>query len=215
MTLPKWLNDKYTAILACVISVVTLLLSYFHLSDSLIYIPKPQQVLLDYYHRPIGVQNLLEDTLHNPHYRTSPSWAPAEDFTKESLLRLFSYNKDELSNGSVYRTFETLFTEGEGEKIYSNIFINLSQPKIVMAQDGIVRSRLIGPVSYEGSADWEYRTLSGLKLNSRTHQFKGKIMITVHAEETYPTLYDFVIEVQRALLQDKISGYQILRLEIY
>lgn len=215
MKLPPWLNDKYTAILACIISFIMLTLSYFHFSNSLLYFPKPQQVLLDYYHRPIGVQNLLEDTFHNPHYRTSPSWAPAEDFAKESLLRLFSYNKDHLTSGSVYREFETLFSEGEGEKVYSNIFINLSQPKIVMAQDGIVRARLIGAISYEGSANWDYRTLSGLKLTSKTHQFKGKIMITVHADETYPTLYDFVIEVQRALLQDKISGYQILRLEIY
>lgn len=212
--LPLWYQEKLFAIFSCLISAVVIVMCYFHYESSLDYVPVPQQVLLDAYHRPIGIQDLLKDTSHNPHYKTGDAGETAGDFTKEMLLHLFTYDKEDLESGTVLSRFQMAFSEGEGESIYQKIFVNLSQPRIVMAQEAIVRARIIGSLEYVGENVWEYRTLSGLKLNSKTHQFKGKMMITVHGEETFPTLYTFVIEVQRALLQDKITGYQLLRMEL-
>ena len=211
---PTWFQQKLLSIFSVLVSFVLLFLAYIHHGAQMEYVPKPQQVLVDVYHRPIGSQNLLNDTFHNPHYRKGDQGETGADYSKEMLLTLFTYNKDDLTNGVVLERFRHAFSEGAGEEIYQNVFVNLSQPRIVMAQDALVRARLIGNLNYEGEALWDYRTLSGLPMQSKTFQYTGKLMITVYAEETYPTLYDVVIEVQRALLQDKIKGYQIIRMEL-
>lgn len=211
---PLWFQEKLSAILATVIGAITLYFANVYHNQSLEYVPLPQQVLLDSYHRPIGVQNLLEDTFHNPHYRTGNQGEPGADFAKEKLLDLFTYNKDDLTSGKVLSRFRDAFSEGKGEEVYQRIFVNLSSPRIVMAQDAIVRARVIGNLEYNGEATLPYETISGLPLESKSFQYTGKMMMTVHAESTFPTLYDVVIEVQRALLQDKILGYQIIRMEL-
>lgn len=210
-----WQKEQLFVILCIIVSAIMTVMSYYHYSDSQTYIPKPQQMLLDIYHRPIGSQNLLEDTEHNPHYRTGNNGEAGADYAKESLLNMFTYNKGDLTSGKVLERFQQAFTEGEGERVYQGIFVNLSQPRIVMAQDALVRARIIGQLEYNGKAEWPYQTISGLSMTARTHQYKGKMMITVYGEDTFPTLYDFVIVVQRALLQDKITGYQILTMELY
>lgn len=212
--LPPWFQEKLFSLLCAIVSALTCYMAYSHYQNSLEYVPLPQQVLLDAYHRPIGVQNLLEDTFHNPHYRTGTEGETGADYAKEMLLTLFTYNKDDLVSGRVLNRFQNIFSEGEGENVYQNVFVNLSEPRIVMAQDALVRSRVIGNLTYIGSAAWPYRSLSGLPMMAKTHQYEGKMMITVHGEDTFPTLYSVVIEVQRALLQDKITGYQILRVEL-
>lgn len=211
---PAWFQEKLFSLLSVLISVAVCYMAYLHHEASAEYIPLPQQVLLDTYHRPIGVQNLMEDTFHNPHYRKGGMGETGADFAKEALLTIFNYNKDDLTSGRVMNRFIQNFAEGEGEYVYRDIFVNLSQPRIVMAQDALVKSRLIGDLEYNGELIWDYKTLSGLTLESKTFQYQGKIMITVYAEDTYPTLYDVTIEVQRALLQDKIKGYQITALEL-
>jgi hypothetical protein len=106
--------------------------------------------------------------------------------------------------------------ESEGRSLYSDVFINLSQQRIVMAQDGYVRPRLLGELKYIGSKDAKYVSISGLNIIALTHKFTGKMILTVYGPtDDYPTVYNNVtVVVQRALLQDKYSGYQIISLEL-
>lgn len=216
LTSEKWFKKKLTAILAVIISVLTMITCYFNYDSSESYMALPQQVLLDIYNRPIGSQDLLGETSHNPKYRKDTgNGETASDFAKEALLTLFRYDKRDLVSGNQLSKFKLWMDPEIGEEIYTEIFVNLSQQRIVMAQDGYVRSRIIGPLEYIGAAEREYVSRSGLGIKANTHKFVGKMIVTAYGDDEYPTIYNNVsVIVQRALLQDKINGYQLVSMEL-
>ena len=59
-----------------------------------------------------------------------------------------------------------------------------------------------------------YQTTSGVFLDARTFLVTGTFMVTVHADKDYPTVYNLRVIVQRALVQDKMMGYQIISMEL-
>lgn len=64
-----WYKNKLTAILGMLIGLVLLASSYYHYQTAKEYNALPQQVILNVYNQPIGVQDLMSDTFHNPQYR--------------------------------------------------------------------------------------------------------------------------------------------------
>lgn len=211
-----WYKHKLTAVCAVVVSLLILFVNYNHYKKSAEYQPMPQQVLLDVYNRPIGEQDLLTDTFHNVSYRFSDGdGATPMDFAKEAMLRLFSYSHRDLRSGEMLNRFIRYMEPSEGVSVYQDQFMNLSHQRIVLAQEGVVRARFIGEPEWMGQAETSYRALSGLRLRAMAHQFTARIIVTTHADDIYPTVYnDVTITVQRALLQDKLHGYQIISMEI-
>jgi hypothetical protein len=211
-----YLSKKLTAIMALLVSVLILIMSYFYSDAAIFYKAFPQQVFLDVYNRPIGTQDLLVDTNHNPKYRINTGKAEtAIDFFRESMLSVFNYTKGDLVDGVVYTRFKTFCSEDVGESLYRDVFVNLGQQRVVLAQDGLVDAKFIGETTYVGKAVRDYVSVSGLGLESMTYKLEGKILITAHGESQYPTVYSFSALVQRALIQDKIKGYQIIELRMY
>lgn len=209
-----WYQNKLTAIFGVLVGLLFSYLSYLHYESAKGYRALPQQVFLNIYNQPIGEQNLLKDSFHNPLYRKGHNGETPADFLKEAMLSLFKYNKKELNDGTVLKRFYTWCSEDEVENLYKNIFVNLGQQRIVLAQNGIVEARLIGEFEYIGQATRPYESVSGMELNALTHKFTGKILITAFGDNNYPTVYSVTVLVQRALLQDKIKGYQIIDLEM-
>lgn len=211
----NWYKDKLTALLGMLFGIVVALSGYIHYDSSSEYQPLPQQVFLNPYNQPIGEQDLLKDATHNPQYRkTKKEGETAHDYLKDFLLSTFTYNKNDLESGKVLDDFLLWCSEDEAIELYSDVFVNLGQQRIVVAQDGLVRARIIGDLSYVGGAKRPYVSTSGIELNSLTHKFEGKMIITVHGEKLYPTVYTVTALVQRALIQDKIAGYQVVSLEL-
>lgn len=208
------LSKKLTALFCCLMSFLLAVCSYSFLAEVEDYQPMPKQVFLDVYSRPIGDQSLLSEVKHSMAYRSETEGQSAGDFAKEALLYLFSYSKDELASTEMYRRHHEIFSDVVADDVYLNVFSLLSHQKIVMAQDAIVRARVIGDLYYEGRADWNYESTAGLDLKSATFKLTGQVMITVHASEIYPTLYKVELIVQRALVQDKIRGYQLIELRL-
>ncbi len=215
VTQTTWYKNKLTALFGVLIGLAFLVTGYNHYQSSVTYRPLPQQIFLNTYNQPIGPQDLLVDATHNPQYRkTTDKGETAEDFLKEFLLDTFTYNKGDLESGSVLKDFLRWCSEEEALAIYQGVFVNLGQQRIVMAQDGLVRARIIGDMDYLGWAQRPYESTSGLDLKSMTHKFKGKVVVTVYGDKSYPTVYSVTAIVQRALIQDKMQGYQLIDLEM-
>jgi len=211
----KRYQNKLTSILSFIVGLLLLIGSWNHYESSVFYKPVPQQVFLDEYNRPIGVQDLLIDTYHNINYRKgSDDGLTPGDFLKEALLTLFTYDKKDLTSGSVMMDFANWCSEEESISLYRDSFVNLGQQKVVLAQDGVVQARIVGELNYVGSAQRLYESSAGLELPSLTHKFTGTMIVTVHGEKEYPTVFSVSALVQRALIQDKIRGYQIVELEL-
>jgi hypothetical protein len=207
----SWYQNKLNAIFALFVSLFGVYFAYDYWGEAKVHIPKPQQVLVDMEHRPVGVQNLLSHGNYNRAYRKDE--LGAADFAKEGLLTLFTYNKTDLESGKLHARFDHWLSSDEMETIYEDLFLRHSVQKIVKAQDGLVRARILGDLTYVGEAERDYETSGGLEVKAKTYKFTGKIMITVHGnEDEYPTLYSVSILIQRALLQDKIKGFQIVEL---
>mgnify|MGYP005682934897 FL=1 len=92
----------------------------------------------------------------------------------------------------------------------NNSFRDLSQQRIVLSQDARVRPEIIGNFEYKGyTTNRPYESKANYTINETiTMLFEGKMLLTVFAKKNYPTYYDVSIQVQRAVLQDKIKGYQ-------
>jgi hypothetical protein len=212
--MPGAFNSKMAALFSCLVSVCIFFSAKNYNEEAEGYLPMPQQVLLDVYNRPIGEQDLLVEATHNIGYNNNEEGGASGDFATEAMLSFFSYNKDDLNSGEVLRIYREFFSEEKADKVYQDIFMNLSQQRIVQKQDGIVRARMIGDIKYVGQAVRDYETTAGLDLKSATFKFTGKILITVHAKDEFPTLYQFEVLVQRALIQDKIRAYQLIQLDL-
>jgi len=212
--MPESFKTKMAALFCCLASLVIFFSAKSYNEEAEAYMPMPQQVLLDVYNRPIGVQDLLVEATHNIGYNNDKEGGPSGDFATEAMLSFFNYSKDDLDSGEVLRVYREFFSEEKADRVYRDVFMNLSQQRIVQKQDGIVRARMIGDLKYVGQAIRDYETTAGLELKSATFKFTGKILITVHAKEEFPTLYQFEVIVQRALIQDKIRAYQLIQLDL-
>jgi hypothetical protein len=210
-----WFQDKLTALFGIIVGAFFVAVSWYHLEDASLYRALPQQVFLDQYNRPIGKQDLMMETFHNPGYRKDGvNGGTAEDFLKESLLSMFSYDYRDLSNGSAFREFLKWCSEDEAYDLYVNAFSNLSSQRIIRAQNGISEANVLGGFTFVGDATRPYETSSGLKLSAKTYKFEGKMLVTVYGEKEYPTVYNVTAILQRALIQDKMAGYQLIELEM-
>jgi len=209
-----WYQNKLTSIFGVVVGVAFAFFSHSHYQSAKAYRALPQQVFLNIYNQPVGPQDLLKETYHNPIYRKGTNGETPNDFLKEAMLSLFHYSKSDLKDGTVLKKFYTWCSEDEVENLYKNVFVNLGQQRIVLAQNGIVEPRLIGEFTYVGRATRPYESVSGLKMDALTHKFTGKLLITAFGDSNYPTVYNVTALVQRALLQDKYKGYQIIELEM-
>lgn len=210
-------NNKLTALLGVILGLFLVYTSYQNFDSALSYRPLPQQVFLDIYNRPIGEQNLLLPANHNPGLRKTTSMKGGEtaaDFVHYAMVDIFDYNADELRDGDVYDKFQKYLYEKVAVKLYRNVFVNLGQQRIVKAQDAVVRGRVVGDLSITQPKIMPYQTTSGVMLNARTFLVTGTFLVTVHAEKEYPTVYNLRVIVQRALIQDKMMGYQIVSLEL-
>lgn len=206
---------RLDGVLVLLCSIILFFIGYSIVSDAKGYMPVPQQVFLNVYNQPVGSQDLTQDTNHNPEYRSGNKGAAAGDYLKHAILNSFSYDKDDLEEGRVLQNFYKFFSAAEAEKVYGNIFVNLSQQKIVMAQDAIVRARVIGDWEYKGKAIWPYhRSVVERSIPALTHKFEGKVVMTAYGDSDYPTVYSVTALVQRTMLQDKLTGYQIIQLEM-
>ena len=212
--MPESFNTKMAALFAFLVSVMLFFSAKSYNEEATNYMPMPQQVLLDVYNRPIGAQDLLVEAHHNIGYRSQKEGDSAGDFTTEAILSFFSYNNDDLQSGEMLRRHREFFSEEKADNVYRDVFMTLSQQRLVQKQDGIVRARMIGDVKYVGQALRDYETAGGLALKSATFKFTGKLLVTVHAKEDFPTLYEFEAIVQRALIQDKIRAYQLIQLDL-
>lgn len=210
-----WYKNKLTSIFGAILGLAFMFFGYHYYQTSKLYNPLPQQVILNIFNQPVGEQDLMIDTHHNPQYRkTTSKGETAADFLKNGLLTLFTYTKEDLESGGVLSSFKYWCSEDEAENLYKDVFVNLGQQRIVRAQNGLVQIRIIGDLNYIGKASRPYESISGLKLDSLTHKFTGKIIVTAYGGKEYPMVYDLTALVQRALLQDKEEGYQIIELEM-
>jgi hypothetical protein len=210
-------NGKLTAILGVLLGVLLFYSSYSNLQKSLAYNPLPKQVFLDVYNRPIGEQSLLLPASHNPGFRKTTSVKKGEtasDYVKYAMLDIFDYTYEELANGVVYDKFQTHMYEDVAISLYRDVFTRLGQQRIVKAQDGLVRGRFVGDLKVSKPKSLPYRTNSGISIEARTFLVKGTFILTAYAEKEYPTVYQMSVIVQRALIQDKMMGYQIISLEL-
>jgi hypothetical protein len=199
------LNEVATAIACIVASIFILALSIERVSAGNSYQPPPQIVILDYQNRPIGSQDLLEDVNYIPD--CPPDQEPPVCFAKKFILDSLSYDKKDHSEGRVYESFQ-YYTGDESLTLYEQ-FSNMSIQRAVYAQNGIVRSQLIGDLKTQQSLNLTYVRLNGAKLLSKASFIKGRMKLTIFGEEEFPSLYDVELIVQRAEIQDKEAGYFI------
>lgn len=208
-------ENKMAAVSACLLSFLLLLLTYFYWSGAMDYRPSSQRIFLNTYNQPVGQQDLLVDTFHNPQYRKSTTEGETPgDFLKHAVLNLFTYKKSDLEDGTMLKRFKLWCSEDAAEQLYTNNFVNLGQQRVVMAQDGLVRARVIGDFKYIGKAVRRYESMSGLVMPALTHKFEGRMLVSTYGDKAYPTFYTVTALVQRAMLQDRLAGYQIVELEM-
>lgn len=208
-------KNKMAAVGACLLSFFLVFLTYFYWSGAMDYRPPVQKIFLNTYNQPVGQQDLLVDSFHNPQYRKSTTEGETPgDFLKHALLNMFTYKKSDLEDGTMLKRFKLWCSDETAEQLYTNNFVNLGQQRVVMAQDGLVRSRIVGEFKYIGKAVRRYDSMSGLVIPALTHKFEGRMLVSTYGDKAYPTFYTVTALVQRAMLQDKLAGYQIVELEM-
>lgn len=185
---------------------------YGFFTSSSEYSPNHSKMYVDMGNKPIGKQDLLDYANHNRQYRKGEG--SVEDFLKEAMLRQFTFAFDEISS-ELHRDRMRFFYSDKGfEEVYPS-FLSLSYMKLIEKQEGYSEARFIGELKVEGeTTTYPYEGSSILKPETNTYLVTGKLFVEVTGNETVNQFYDLRAYVQRALVEDKMRGYQVIRLEL-
>lgn len=176
------------------------------------YNPNESRVYVDMANKPIGNQDLLGYATHNRQYGKKEK--SVQDFMKETLLRQFTFTFDEISSQS-HRDEMRMFYSDKGFSEFYPLFLGTSYMKMVDKQQGIAEARMIGlPVIENSTLSYPYEGRNPVKPTVRTFLVSAKVFVDVSGEESVSQLYKVRAYVQRALVEDKLRGYQIIRLEL-
>jgi len=176
------------------------------------YDPNPSRIYVDMANKPIGAQNLLGYANHNRDYRKGEDGV--KDFLKETMLRQFTFAFDDISSQR-HRDEMRVFYSDKGFEEFYPMFLGTSYMKLVDAQKGLVEARMIGEPSVEGSTEtYAYEGRNPVKPQVVTFLVTAKVFVDVAGNESVSQLYNIRSYVQRALVEDKLRGYQIVRMEL-
>ena len=203
------LQSLGTLLLSICLFALTLYV-WMPLSD---YRPTSYRVMFDLTGKPIGEQILSEPAAHNNGYRKGTDGVG--DFADHVLLVLFDYDSEDYKSGDHRENLLKMLSPGVIDDFYDNGFKLLSHQKSVVKQKLIVTGRLISfmsvgestlGIAYEGSEPYSGDVV--------TYWLTGAVMMETFGETSSRQLYKADMLVQRTMIEDKISGYQVIRLRL-
>lgn len=202
--------DRVYGYLRIVLAFIVLLLSWLYFSAAMDYRPNASRVYIDMLERPMPAQNLTGFATHNHNYGKGRD--SVKDFAEEFMLTMFTYSFDELESGIHKQKVMPFISAKVFKEIYTS-FYGLTYNKVVLAQKGIVEAFVPGEIEFVGGTNnFAYQGNSNEVV--RTYQVKGRLVVDLTANDSGKDFYQFVIYVQRAPVQDKSRGYQVIQLEI-
>jgi len=176
------------------------------------YKPNESRVYVDMENKPIGRQNLEGYANHNRQYGVNED--SVKDFMKEGLLRQFTFSFDEISKQEHRDEMRVFYSDKGFDEVYPT-FLGLSYMKLIEKQKGFAEARTIGEVKIEQSTlSYEYEGRNPIKPQVRTFLVTARLFVDVSGNEEVSQFYNVRAFVQRALVEDKLRGYQIIRLEL-
>tara|TARA_R110000765_G_scaffold222613_3_gene326719 strand:- start:568 stop:1071 length:504 start_codon:yes stop_codon:yes gene_type:complete len=162
--------------------------------------------------KPIGSQDLLGFANHNKQYGVGLDGV--KDFLKDTLLRQFTFTFDEITTQSHRDEMRVFYSDKGFSEIYPS-FLDLSYMKLISAQDGIAEARMIGEIKVvDSTTSYKYEGRNPIKPEVRTFLLTAKVFVELYGNEEVSQLYNVRAYVQRAYVEDKLRGYQIIRLEL-
>lgn len=202
--------DRVYGYLRILLALSVLAISFFYVSGAMDYRANPSRIYVDMMGRPIAEQNLLGFAEHNEGYGKGRD--SVTSFGREAILTLFNYHFSDFVSGAHKQKTLPFFSAQSFDEIYG-LFQSLTFNRVVEAQEGIVESDVVGEISYIGSTtSLRYQgssneTVSSFKVN-------GTLVVEVNADTSEKEVYKFELYIQRAPIQDKVRGYQVVQLEI-
>lgn len=196
-------------------SLLFLFYSWLAIKEWIQYESRSQYIILDSNYKNLPAQDIQQAQSFSAKMRSGTPEAP-QDFVGKALLTTFSFTPEDLTSGKVQQNFFDFFSEDVAVKLYEENFKNRSLAKIVNTQQAIAQARLLGDMEYEGVAIIDYISKSGRysSVKASAYKFKGQMMIDVQGKKNLTQLLRFEVIVQRAFVQDKILGYQIVLLKM-
>jgi len=208
----KLIKERVQGYFNIVVAVCFCVAFYGFYSSASDYQPNESRVYVDMGNKPIGYQNLVGFATHNRQYGQKEQ--SVKDFMKEVLLRQFTFTFDEISS-QTHRDEMRVFYSDKGFNEFYPLFLNTSYMKLVDRQNGIAQARTIGQPEIEASTlSYTYEGRNPIKPEVRTFLVNAKIFVDVTGEEEVSQFYNVRAYVQRALVEDKLRGYQVIRLEL-
>jgi len=177
------------------------------------YEPIKHSVMFDHKHQPVAEQNLSEYATHDNGYRKGKEGV--SDFSTHAVLTLFDYNKSEYESSEHRKRFLVFVEGGVIEDFYDKSFKLLSYQKSVLRQDLIVIGSVVGnfevvkettQVAYQGDEPYSGPVLTVLA--------RGRVMMETKGDSESRDVYTATLTVQRVLIEEKMSGYQIVNIRM-
>jgi hypothetical protein len=208
----KLIKERIQGFFNIFVAALFCLAFYSFYSSSVDYRPNESRIYVDMANKPIGKQNLLGYANHNPQYGKDKDGVT--DFITEGLLRQFTFTFDEISSNSHRDEMRVFYSDKGFNELYPD-FLNLSYMKLIDTQEGIAEARMIGkPVIKDSTTSYEYEGRNPVKPQVITFLVTAKVFVEVFGNEDVTQLYNVRAYVQRAYVEDKLRGYQIIRLEL-
>jgi len=206
-------NESLQSLGVLILSTLLFMLTLYVWMPISEYRPTSYRVMFDLTGKPIGDQILSEPATHNNGYRKGLDGVG--DFADHVLLVLFDYGSDDYKSGDHRAKLLRMVSPGVIDDFYDDGFKLLSHQKSVVKQNLIVRGRIISfmtvgeettGVTYEGSEPYD-----GVVA---TYWLTGAVMMETFGETSSRQLYKADVLVQRTMIEDKITGYQVIRLRL-
>ena len=208
----KLIKERIQGYFNILIAVLFFLAFYYFYSSSVDYRPSESRIYVDMANKPIGAQDLTAFADHNPQY--GKGLDGVKDFLTEGLLRQFTFRFNEIESSSHRDKMRVFYSDKGFAEVYPT-FLKLSYMKLIKAQDGIAEARMVGDAKVDDSTTtYPYEGRNPIKPTVRTFLVTAKVFVELSGNEEVTQLYNVRAYVQRAYVEDKLRGYQVIRLEL-
>ena len=197
-----------------VVMTLIAIASAFIYWDGINYSPIKQNVKFDLLHKLIHTQDLTDYATHENGYREGQ--LGVADVAMHTMMVKFTYDAEEMKSGQHRQKISEFVIPEILVDFYDKDFMALNLQKMILANDLIARSKILIPfevadttteISYEGETFY-----TGLV---RSYRVEGEILVETHGDVEVKQIYRASIIVQRAFIEDYLSGYMVtsIRLE--
>ncbi|MBE8232914.1 MAG: hypothetical protein HAW67_04205 [Endozoicomonadaceae bacterium] len=198
---------------ALMLSILIFLMTLVILMSGYNHQPKLQNIMFDMELKSVQTQDLNTYASHSNGYRKGE--LGVADYVMHAMMVKFDYDKQSFTNGEHRSRMFQFYTSDLIDDFYDKDFQVTTFQKTVIANNLIVKGKVLKSFKIAKQTDeLPYEGISYYSGKVRSYAVEGTLLVETYGDEKNKQIYEVYVIVQRALIEDFMSGYSVTNVRL-